>query len=328
MDLLNAVDLLRKDRVLTPYDRWVDDLHFTCGSFRPSRMDTSIAIRGEARRIHACGIEFSHISNDLDQIERDWTDVRRDAAEQIFLIVQLEGSCGVEHQGALSRLDVGDCILVDSTRPTLFHFGGRYSNHLSMNLSQQVLNPQAGDALAVGRTLDADDPMAVVLRALAAKVLQTPEHDVRAEGLRQLMVNATRQAFTIAQQRQPLHETLSDTATRRLQMVDLLIDQNLNSPYLSAKWLATRVGVSMRVLQLHFQGLGMTCTTYIRQKRLREARARIERIDLLTGPQTIAEIAYSVGFNDLSYFNRCFKESFDCAPSDLSRLQPVRAGRH
>lgn len=328
MDLLNSVELLRKDRILTPFDRWVDDLHFTCGSFRPSRMDKSLAIRGEARRLNACGIEFSHISNDLDQIERDWTDVRRDAVEQVFLIVQLEGSCGVEHRGALSRLDVGDCILVDSTRPTLFHFGGQYSNHLSLNLSQEAINPQGGDAFMVGKTLAGADPMAVVLRALATKVLQTPETDLRAEGLRQLMVNATREAFRADAAPATSFEALGDTASRRLQMVDLLIDQNLNSPYLSAKWLATRVGVSMRILQLHFQGLGMTCTTYIREKRLREARTRIERIGMLSGPQTIAEIAYSVGFNDLSYFNRCFKESFDCAPSDVTRPLPGRAGTH
>ncbi len=55
-------------------------------------MDPCADIRGEARRINACGMEFSHISNDLDRIHRDWDDVRRDRVEQLFLIVQLEGS--------------------------------------------------------------------------------------------------------------------------------------------------------------------------------------------------------------------------------------------
>lgn len=322
MDLLNSVELLRRDRVLTPFDRWVDDLHFTCGSFRPTRMDASQGVRGEARRIQACGIEFSHISNDLDRVQRDWDDVRRDAAEQMFLIIQLEGSCGVEHAGRQSALNLGDCILVDSTQPTTFHFGGVFSNHISLNLPQDLMGLPGGDRLDVARTLDADDPMAVVLRALAAEVLVTQEGDHHASNLRQLMISATRQAFTVQRQGFPLQEGLSETAARRLQMIELLIDQNLANPRLSAKWLATRVGLSMRVLQLHFQNLGTTCTGLIRDKRLGVAHDKIAASRQRMGTQTIAEIAYSVGFNDLSYFNRCFKERFACAPSDLARSPP------
>lgn len=322
MELLHSVDLLCKDRVLTPFSRWVDDLHYTCGSFRPSRMDANLDIRGEARRINACGVEFSHISNDLDRIQRDWDDVRRDAVEQLFLIVQLEGSCGVEHTGRQSTLNVGDCILVDSTKPTTFHFGGQYSNHLSMNLPQQLMYSPGGDTFDVARTLKAFDPMAITLRGLVAKVLSTPESDADAANLRQLTLNATRQAFVSDARILLSLDTLSDKASRRLQMVDVLIDQHLTSSYLSAKWLANRVGVSMRVLQLHFQGLGMTCTTFIRDKRLRFAREKIKQIQSRRGAQTIADVAYSVGFNDLSYFNRCFRELFDCAPSDLLRSAP------
>ena len=40
---------------------------------------------------------------------------------------------------------------------------------------------------------------------------------------------------------------------------------------------------------------------------------------ILNADGTIAEVAYSAGFNDISYFNRSFKELFDCAPTDLLR---------
>ena len=83
MELLSSAGLLHKDRIRTPFSRWVDDLHHTCGSFRPRAMDTSLDIRGEARRINACGMEFSHISNDLDRVDHDWDDVRRDAIEHL-----------------------------------------------------------------------------------------------------------------------------------------------------------------------------------------------------------------------------------------------------
>lgn len=323
MELLSSADLVRKDQALTSFNRWSDDLHSICGSFNPRRMDVSTDIRGEARRINACGMEFAHVSNDLDRIHRDWDDVRRDAVEHLFLIVQLEGSCGVEHTGRQSTLNVGDCILVDSTRPTTFYFGGSYSNHLSMHLPRQLMYSQGGDKFDVARKLEAFDPMAIMLRALVAKIMATPESDTHAASLRQLMFNATRQAFISEMEAAPALEALGDNAVRRLQMVDVLIDQHLTNAHLSAKWLATRVGVSIRTLQQHFQGMGMTCTTVIRDKRLRFAREKIEQIQAQRGTQTIAEVAYAAGFNDVSYFNRSFRELFACAPSDLLKTSKI-----
>lgn len=319
MELLSSADLVRKDRVVTSFNRWTDNLHSICGSFNPRAMDRSGDIHGDARRIHACGMEFAHVSNDLDRIHRDWDDIRRDAIEHLFLIVQLEGSCGVDHTGRQNILNVGDCILVDSTKPTTFHFGGTYSNHLSMHLPRQIMYSQGGDKFDVARKLEAFDPMAVMLRALVAKILSTPESDSQAASLRHLMFHATRQAFIAEVQGLPAHDALSDNASRRLKMVDVLIDQHLTNTHLSAKWLATRVGVSIRTLQQHFQGMGMTCTTVIRDKRLRFAREQIEQIQAQRGTQTIAQVAYAAGFNDVSYFNRSFRELFACAPSDLLR---------
>jgi AraC-like DNA-binding protein len=132
------------------------------------------------------------------------------------------------------------------------------------------------------------------------------------------MFNATRQAFV---SNGDAMCALNDSASRRLQMVDILIDRHLTESDLSAKWLATRIGVSIRTLQQDFQGMGMTCTTVIRDKRLRLVREKIEQIKDQRSTRTIAEVAYSAGFNDISYFNRSFKDLFDCAPTDL--LRPV-----
>ena len=65
--------------------------------------------------------------------------------------------------------------------------------------------------------------------------------------------------------------------------------------------------------------MGVTCTTVIRDKRLRLAKEKIEQLKEQKSGGTIAEVAYSAGFNDISYFNRSFKELFDCAPTDLLR---------
>ena len=323
MELLRSESLIPIQWSPVAYEQWRHDLHSICGSFNPRTTEKGKPVKGAARGIDVCGMQFAHVSNDLDFVHRDWDDIRRDTAEHLFLIVQLEGSCGVDHSGHQNTLDVGDCILVDSTKPTTFHFGGHFSNHLSMHLPRQIMYSERRSNFEIARKLEGFDPMAIMLRALVAKIMSTPAADPAAANLRELMFNAARQAFVaeapVIQHMQSLH----DSAARRLQMVDILIDQHLTDGNLSAKWLATRIGVSIRTLQQDFQGVGVTCTTVIRDKRLRFAREKIEQIRDVRGGHTIAEVAYAAGFNDISYFNRSFRELFDCAPTDL--LKP--AGR-
>ncbi len=317
LDLLHTTDLLNRDAIRTPFARWADDLHGICGSFSPVMRDGSRVVRGEARRIEACGIEFSHISNDLDMVRRDWDDVRRDEFEQIFVVMQIEGTCGVEHMDRQSLLDVGDCILIDSTRPTHFHFGGNYSNHISMNFPRHLLGIGSAENFEVARRIQGVDLMAIMLRNLAARVLRSGAGEEQADDLRDMLVNTTRLAFQTEEDFAAYCGQSGDRVPFRLKLVEFLIDRHLTDPALSARWLAEKAGVSMRVLQLHFQALDMTCTTFIRDKRLRLARERLVGMDPSRGEATIAGIAYAVGFNDLSYFNRCFKELFGCRPGDV-----------
>ncbi|WP_439710281.1 helix-turn-helix domain-containing protein [Agrobacterium leguminum] len=324
MELLQDLNLVRRDWMTTSCDDWTNRLRGICGSFNPQTCNSGQSVLGTASRIDVCGMEFAHVSNDLDYIRRDWEDIRRDAKENLFLILQLEGTCGVEHSGQQSVLDVGECILLDSTKPTTFFFGGRFSNHLSLHLPRQIMYSQSKVDFDIARKLTAGDPMAMILRALVAKIMSTPETDAGTPHLRELVFNATRQAFISEGLRSDNIHSLHDSAAKRLHMVDMLIDRHLTESKLTAKWLATRLGISIRTLQQDFQGMGVTCTTVIRDKRLRYAREKIEQIKEEKGGKTIAEVAYSSGFNDISYFNRSFKELFDCAPTDLLRHQTAQ----
>jgi len=314
LELLHTRSLVPSNWSAVSCDQWADDLHSICGSFNPRLTERGRPVRGAARGIDVCGMQFAHVSNDLDCVHRNWDDIRRDTVEHLFLIVQLEGSCGVDHVGQQATLDVGDCILVDSTKPTTFHFGGNFSNHLSMHLPRQTMYSGKRDKFDIARKLEGFDPMAIMLRALIAKIMSTPDSDGNSASLKDLMFNATRQAFV--SDTDVLLNPMYESAARRMQMVDMLIDQYLTDANLSAKWLATRIGVSIRTLQQDFHGVGVTCTTIIRDRRLRLAKEKIEQIKDVKGGRTIAEVAYSAGFNDISYFNRSFKELFDCAPTD------------
>ena len=62
--------------------------------------------------------------------------------------------------------------------------------------------------------------------------------------------------------------------------------------------------------------LGMTFTGYLKKLRLTEAaRLLTDQADA-----TVAEIAYSVGYANSSYFNKLFKEEYGCSPRDFRKL--------
>jgi AraC-like DNA-binding protein len=317
LDLLQSSQLIARDWQAIEFDQWADELHSICGNFLPVGGDQADLVTGAARGIDVGGMKFAHVSNNLERVQRTMEDIRKDQQEHLFLIVQIEGQCGIEQLGREHQLDVGDCILVDSTKPSTFHFGGHFSNHLSMHLPRQTMYSDARIAFNVAHKLECFDPMAIMLRALIAKVMSSQQPDANSPQLRELVFSATRQAF-VTQDVEGLTAT-NDTTFKRLEMVNLLIDRHLTDSQLGAKWLAMRLGVSIRTLQEDFQGLGVTCTTVIRDRRLRLARERIEQIKDQGAGKTIAEVAYSTGFNDISYFNRSFKELFDCSPRELLR---------
>jgi AraC-like DNA-binding protein len=62
--------------------------------------------------------------------------------------------------------------------------------------------------------------------------------------------------------------------------------------------------------------LGMTFTGYVNKLRLTEAA----RLLTEKSAATVAEIAYSVGYANVSYFNRLFKEEYGCTPKAFRTL--------
>lgn len=65
-------------------------------------------------------------------------------------------------------------------------------------------------------------------------------------------------------------------------------------------------------LRLFKQILKTTPIQYLIKYRLQKA---VEEFDSLEG-RNIGDIAYSCGFSDATYFNRCFKKEFDCTPTE------------
>lgn len=87
----------------------------------------------------------------------------------------------------------------------------------------------------------------------------------------------------------------------RLEKVRTYIDQNFREP-LSLAQLAAVAGLSPTYLCRAFRAYaGKSLFTYLLERRIQAAMLRLRQTD-----DKVIEIAHDVGFNDLSYFNRCF----------------------
>lgn len=89
------------------------------------------------------------------------------------------------------------------------------------------------------------------------------------------------------------------------------------NPDLSLEGAAAALGINRtKINDILKEELGLTFTAYLNKLRLTEA-ARL----LSENPDAnVSEIAYSVGYNNVSYFNKLFKHEYGCAPKTFKDL--------
>lgn len=86
---------------------------------------------------------------------------------------------------------------------------------------------------------------------------------------------------------------------------------------LSLEVMVNRIGVSRtKINDILKAELGYTFTGYLNKLRLTEAARLLAEME----EANIAEIAYSVGYNNVSYFNKLFKEEYGCTPKTFKSL--------
>jgi YesN/AraC family two-component response regulator len=93
------------------------------------------------------------------------------------------------------------------------------------------------------------------------------------------------------------------------------------NPELSLEMAAVSLGVNRtKINEILKEELGLTFSTYLNKLRLTEsARLLSENEDA-----NVSEIAYLVGYNNVSYFNKLFKTEYGCAPKIFKVLYPQK----
>jgi signal transduction histidine kinase/DNA-binding response OmpR family regulator len=109
----------------------------------------------------------------------------------------------------------------------------------------------------------------------------------------------------------PKEIAVSSADEQFLERLQKVLDEHLTKPDFSAELFGNEMGVSRMQLHRKLKALtGQSTTEFIRSQRLKLA-AKLLKSDKIS----ISEVGYLVGFNDPSYFTRCFKQEFGCSPS-------------
>ncbi|TWI84653.1 AraC-like DNA-binding protein [Roseibium hamelinense] len=101
------------------------------------------------------------------------------------------------------------------------------------------------------------------------------------------------------------------------------IVSRIENGFCSLDQVATDIGMSPRTIQRHLENEGTSFRTLADNIRKSMARRYLQET-----PLTIKEIAYILGFTELSSFSRAVKSWFGCSPSALrnnGRLKPAKA---
>lgn len=164
-----------------------------------------------------------------------------------------------------------------------------------------------------GYDLGAD---AYVTKPFQPAVLKAQVHNLL-EGRQKL-----REYFSKKITLQPTDVEITPLDEQFLNKVMKLVEDNISDDTLSREFLARSMAMSSSSFYRKIKALtGQTANSFIRSVRLKRA-AQMMR----DSQYNVSEIAYQVGFSDLKYFRKCFKEQFAVNPSEYAQDQSVTSG--
>jgi signal transduction histidine kinase/DNA-binding response OmpR family regulator len=114
---------------------------------------------------------------------------------------------------------------------------------------------------------------------------------------------------------EPTRQVVASVDEKFLQRVMQVVEERMGDADFSVDELSREVGLSRVHLHRKMKALtGESASDFIRMMRLKRAA---QLLDSRAG--NIAEVAYQVGFNTLSYFSKCFKEQYGLLPNEYIR---------
>ncbi|TPN85376.1 response regulator [Aquimarina algicola] len=112
----------------------------------------------------------------------------------------------------------------------------------------------------------------------------------------------------------PKDIAITPTDENFLNKVQKVLDEYLIESSFSVEEFSRIIGMSRMQLHRKIKALtGLTTSEFVRSQRLKLAAQLLKNSDT-----NISQVGYAVGFNNHSYFTKCFKETYHCTPTEYA----------
>jgi AraC-like DNA-binding protein len=234
----------------------------------------------------------------------------------LFLCMILNGTSLARRRGREVVLSDGDAVLITSGEGAWTFTSSSSVNVAGLRLSRSALAPLAPNLDdAVMRRISRD---AVGLRLLRKYLEIVADDEVLATPASQRTIIShlyDLAALTLGAKYDEGFTKIRSVCAVRLAAIKADIVANLYDGNLNATMVAMRSRVTVRYLHKLFANEGITYSEFVLSQRLARAYG------ILRNPlhlhRAISKIVFELGFNDLSYFNRTFRRSYNATPSDV-----------
>lgn len=260
-------------------------------------------------------IQISELSADPQNVVRSNRQIAK-SREDYFLVSLLTVGQGYTKQDQReARLQPGDFVLYDSTRPYELHFEQPFQQ-IVFRFPRSQLLARCGQAERITslRIPGTQHPVSTLVSTFMRTVASSYLHldsvtRVRvAESTLDLLATALSTVSGVK-----LME-LNSMANVHRAGVRAFISAHLADPNLTLSLVAASQGISIRYLHKLFEAEGQSVAAFIRDRRLEQCRRDLG--DPKQIQRTIMDIAFQWGFNDAAHFSRIFKNRFGMNPTE------------
>lgn len=222
------------------------------------------------------------------------------------------GQQGVE----LAIEHIPDLILSDVMMPVLDGIGlcnMLKNNQLTSHIPIILLTAKAGEEdTLIGLQSKASD---YITKPFSVETLQLKVNNALELGIKM------REKYCQELMISPLNLVLPSSEEQFAKNIQQVLNEHLTRPEFNVEQFCEATNLSRTQLHRKLTSLtGLSATAFIRTQRVKLAVQ-----ELKSGNHTISDICYQVGFNDTSYFSKCFKESMGLTPSDyIAQLTEIQ----
>jgi len=270
------------------------------------------AFQGEIVLERLSDLSLSFVSGSPHIVHRRPCDISRSSDAYFLLSLQLENRAVVSQDGHCAVLKPKDFVLYSSIKPYKLEFTEHFDQLVIQIPRSELLSRIPSADLLTGHRVSGSSSLGGMITNHALELARTIHKQdlVVQRYMQDTIIDLVVTGLASIDQSQ---FELSLPGQQVLLRAKTYIQSNLKDPGLNRRKTADAAGVSIRHLSDLFAKDGDSIAAFIRDCRLNQIANDLR--DIRFAHQSISEICFRWGMNNLQHFSKIFRNKYDVSPS-------------